>query len=458
MRPTTVAVIGAGWAGCAAAVELTRAGAKVTLYEAARTAGGRARRIDYQGQTLDNGQHILLGAYRESLQMMQRVGLQPSQMLMRLPLQMRYPNNEDGMDLLAPRLPAPLHLVMGVLRAKGLSLADKLSLARFASAARWMGWRLNLDCTVAELLARFDQTNRLIKLMWRPLCIAALNTPPERASAKVFLAVLRDSLGARRAASDMLLPQTDLSALFPDAAISWLQKQGGTVMMGHRVNSIHADDTGWTTSSEQRSDHYQHVVIATAAKHAQSLLSGIDDVLANQLNFDYEAITTCYLQYAATVHLPSTMLALIDEPERQRWGQFVFDRGQLNAAQAGLLAVVISASGMATEHVGKIQEVAGLASTTAQQTQETPAYSLEAAVAQQLAHDLHMPELATPVWSKAITEKRATFACVPDMRRPSTATTHPGLWLAGDFTESGYPATIEGAVRSGVKVAADILG
>ena len=432
MRPTTVAVIGAGWAGCAAAVELTRAGAKVTLYEAARTAGGRARRIDYQGHALDNGQHILLGAYRESLRLMQQVGLQPSQLLMRLPLQMRYPDNEVGMDLLAPRLPAPLHLVMGVLRAKGLSLADKLSLARFSSAARWMGWQLNQDCTVAELLARFDQTDRLIKLMWRPLCIAALNTPPERASAKVFLAVLRDSLGARRAASDMLLPRTDLSTLFPDAAISWLQKQGGKVMMGHRVNSIHADDAGWTINSAQRSDHYQHVVIATAPMHAQTLLKDTDHALSESLSFDYEAITTCYLQYAPSVRLPAPMLALIDDPESQRWGQFVFDRGQLDDKQAGLLAVVISA------------------------TQQTTVQSLEAAVAQQLAHDLRLPELANPVWSKAITEKRATFACVPDMQRPSTATTHPGLWLAGDYTASDYPATIEGAVRSGVKVAAAI--
>ena len=435
MRPTTVAVIGAGWAGCAAAVELTRAGAKVTLYEATRTAGGRARRIDYQGHTLDNGQHILLGAYRESLRLMQQVGLQPSQLLMRLPLQMRYPDHEVGMDLLAPRLPAPLHLVMGVLRAKGLSLADKLSLARFSSAARWMGWQLNQDCTVAELLARFDQTDRLIKLMWRPLCIAALNTPPERASAKVFLAVLRDSLGARRAASDMLLPRTDLSTLFPDAAISWLQKQGGTVMMGHRVNSIHADDAGWTINSAQRSDHYQHVVIATAPMHAQTLLKDIDHALSESLSFDYEAITTCYLQYAPTVRLPAPMLALIDDPDSQCWGQFVFDRGQLDDKQAGLLALVISASGAATE---------------------SGSQSLETSVAQQLAHDLHMPKLGTPVWSKAITEKRATFACIPDMQRPPNATAHRGLWLAGDYTESEYPATIEGAVRSGLKVAVAI--
>jgi hydroxysqualene dehydroxylase len=435
MRPSTVAVIGAGWAGCAAAVELARAGAQVTLYEAARVAGGRARRIEYQGNTLDNGQHILLGAYRDSLRMMRMVGLQPSQLLLRLPLQMRYPNSEGGMDLLAPRLPAPLHLALGVLRAKGLSLADKLSLARFASAARWMGWQLNLDCTVSELLERFEQTDRLTQLMWRPLCIAALNTPPERASAKVFLAVLRDSLGASRAASDMLLPRADLSALFPDAAITWLQKHGGKVMLGNRVSAIHADDRGWTLSSEQQSDNYQHVVIATSAAHGQSLVRGMDGALADMLTFEYEAITTCYLQYAPTVHLPAPMLALIDDPDNQRWGQFVFDRGQLDATQAGLLAVVISASGTATE---------------------SGTQSLETSVAQQLAHDLQMPELATPLWCKAITEKRATFACTPDLPRPPNATAHTGLWLAGDYTESEYPATIEGAVRSGVKVAAAI--
>lgn len=439
MRPTTVAVIGAGWAGCAAAVELASAGAQVTLYEAARIAGGRARRIDYQGNTLDNGQHILLGAYRDSLRMMGMVGLQPSQLLLRLPLQMRYPNSEDGMNLVAPRLPAPLHLALGVLRAKGLSLADKLSLARFASAARWMGWQLNRDCTVSELLDRFEQTDRLTKLMWRPLCIAALNTPPERASAKVFLAVLRDSLGAGRAASDMLLPRTDLSALFPDAAVAWLEKHGSNVMLGNRVSAIHADDSGWKITSERHterhSEHYQHVVIATSAAHAQSLLLDVDGALADTLDFEYEAITTCYLQYASTVRLTAPMLALVDDTETERWGQFVFDRGQLDDKQAGLLAVVISASGMASE---------------------SGAQALEASVAQQLAHDLHMPELATPLWSKAITEKRATFACVPDLQRPPNATAYRGVWLAGDYTESDYPATIEGAVRSGLKVAAAI--
>ncbi len=432
----SVAVIGAGWAGCAAAVELARRGAKVTLIEAARVAGGRSRRIDYHGQVLDNGQHILLGAYRDTLRMMNVVGLEPSQLLLRLPLQMRYPQGSGGMDLVAPRLPAPMHMALGVLRAQGLSIADKLSLARFASAARWMGWQLHVDCTVTELLERFEQTDRLTRLMWRPLCIAALNTPPERASAKVFLAVLRDSLGASRSASDMLLPRVDLSALFPDAALAWLQKHGGKLITGVRVSALHAEGDDWIIGAAGHLQRVRHVVIATSPSHAQALLADLDSELAQALDFDFEAITTCYLQYAPDVTLPSPLLALVDDPDAGHWGQFVFDRGQLDAAQAGLLAVVTSASAAATE---------GGAAT------------LETAVAQQLATVLRRPELASPLWSKAVTEKRATFACVPDIKRPPNATAHRGLWLAGDYTEGDYPATIEGAVRSGLAAAAQLL-
>lgn len=435
MTSSTVAVIGAGWAGCAASVELARRGAKVTLFEATRVAGGRARRIDYHGHTLDNGQHILLGAYRDSLRLMRTVGLQPSNLLLRLPLQMRYARGDDGMDLVAPRLPAPLHLMAGVLRAKGLALADKLSLARFASAARWMDWRLDIDCTVATLLERFDQTERLSALMWRPLCIAALNTPPEQASANVFLAVLRDSLGAGRSASDMLLPRVDLSALFPDAAVALLEKHGGTVHSGCRVEAVARNGDMWRLASEQSASDFHHVVIATAPSHAIPLVAEVDPALAATLAFDYEPITTCYLQYPHATRLAAPMLSLRDDPSCNRWGQFVFDRGQLDSAQAGLLAVVVSASGSALlEGADRLAQL----------------------VAAQLADALCMPELAAPLWSKCVTEKRATFACTPGLQRPANATAHPGLWLAGDYTASDYPATIEGAVRSGLSAAAQV--
>nr|WP_072782536.1 hydroxysqualene dehydroxylase HpnE [Duganella sacchari] len=441
-----MAVIGAGWAGCAAAVELARAGYKVTLLEAARTLGGRARRIETDRKQLDNGQHILLGAYSESLRLMQLTGVDTSQALLTLPLQMRYPPNTGGMDFIAPALPlpAPLHLAIALLRAQGLQREDKLSLARFSTSARWMGWQLDTDCSVSALLERFDQTPRLIKLMWRPLCLAALNTPPERASARVFLNVLRDSLGAKRRASDMLLPRADLSALFPEAAAAYIGRHGGSVRSGAKVQAIRniesrlwqLDISGAAVGGTW-STYFGGVVIATGASQAAALLHDLPDcdtsTLCHQLTaFEAEAITTVYLQYDSTTRLDLPFYALQDDPDNHHYGQFVFDRGQLDASQAGLLAVVISASGPA-----------------AAQPQEL----LAEAVAVQLAVDFQRPELGRPAWFKVITEKRATYASSPGLVRPANATGLPGLVLAGDYTAGDYPATLESAVRSGIAAA-----
>ena len=439
------AVIGAGWAGCAAAMELARAGHSVSVFEAARTLGGRARRVEREKTVLDNGQHILLGAYTETLRLIKLAGQDPAELILTLPLQMRYPAKSDGMDFLAPRLPAPLHLAWALLRAKGLQRADKLALMRFSTAMRTMGWQLYNDCTVTELLQRFDQTDRLNRLMWHPLCLAALNTPPERASARVFLNVLRDSLGAsRRRASDMLIPKANLSALLPEAAARYLEQHGGAVRMGAKVTALHAlPDGRWQLDDGvDDGEHYDGVIVATSSVQAASLLQGLhdtrlDDVINRMQAFTPEAISTCYLQYDASVRLDLPLYALVDAPERQHWGQFVFDRGQLDANQAGLLAVVISASGPAAEQGHG---------------------PLAQAIAAQLAQVLQRPELAQPVWTQLITEKRATFACTPDLARPGNASGVPGLLLAGDYTANAdrtqdYPATIEAAVRSGVAAA-----
>jgi len=468
-----VAVIGAGWAGCAAAVELAGRGVHVTVLESARTLGGRARRVELDGRTLDNGQHIMLGAYRDTLKLMRKVGADHRAALLNVPLQMRYAPGAGGMDFIAPRLPAPFHLLGALLRASGLDREDKLSLARFSTTARWMGWQFDTDCTVTELLRRFDQTARLTQLMWRPLCLAALNTPPDRASANVFLAVLRDSLGAGRAASDMLVPTADLSALLPDLAANYVLRHGGAVHMGAQATALLPQpDGGWRVQAtgaalgEHWEQRFDAVLLSCGAPHAAALLDAIalpalqaspvhpaspatgpesaepaestpPATLAARLRaFSYEAITTVYLQYAPSVQLALPFIALIDSPESGHWGQFVFDRGQLDARQAGLLAVVISASGEAA----------------AQGRQE-----LADAVAAQLADVLRRPELARPGWSRVITEKRATFACTPALDRPANATGLPGLLLAGDYTAGDYPATLEGAVRSGIAAAAEFL-
>jgi squalene-associated FAD-dependent desaturase len=439
-----VVVVGGGWAGCAAAVALARAGCKVTLLEAARTLGGRARVVDVHGKQLDNGQHILLGAYSATLGLLRQVGIDPAQALLHLPLQMCYPDDVQGMHFVAPRLPAPMHVGLALIRARGLSTADKMALARFSTSARWMDWTLYHDCSVTELLERFEQTGRITRLLWRPLCLAALNTAPERASARVFLNVLRDSLGARRAASDMLLPRRDLSALFPDAAARLLEAQGASVRLGAKVTAIAPAQDGWRVDASGSAVggnwtvYADAVVLATAPSAGALLLDrldlpGLSELSAQLLAFEHEPITTCYLQYNPALRLARPFYALLDDAAHGAWGQFVFDRGQLDAAQAGLLAVVISASSAAAA-LGQAE--------------------LARAVAAQLAQALGQAELAQPQWCQVITEKRATFACTPDLLRPANASGAAGLVLAGDYTASDYPATLEAAVRSGLAAAA----
>lgn len=450
-----IAVIGAGWAGCAAAATLCQLGHHVTLIEAGRRLGGRARTVDIQEKKIDNGQHILLGAYSACLELMRLLKIDVRDALLRLPLQMMYPK-QTGIEFSTAKLPAPLHLLSALLTSKGLSRADKMALARFSTTARWIDWKLNHDCTVSELLQRYEQTENLCRFIWNPLCIAALNTPPERASAQVFLNVLRDSLGAKRAASDMLIPRFDLSRLLPEACANLVLDCGGDVRLGISIQSIsphlsnqwrltpqHAEETDAQTQiSDQRFDG---VIIATGAEQAKRLFSSA--LSANQVDndmqtppvqsilntaFQYEPITTCYLQYAATCRLDRPFYALADNPNQQAWAQFVFDRGQLDPHQAGLMAVVISASAAAITQASS---------------------ELIKSVCNQLAQQLQNDELKQPIWSQVITEKRATFACSPNLQRPTNRTEIANMMLAGDYTASDYPATLESAVRSGILAA-----
>lgn len=445
-RSDRIAIIGGGWAACAAAVTLAQAGRRVSMFESARILGGRARRVEIDGCTLDNGQHILLGAYRATLKIMKTVGIDAGRVLLRLPLQHRYPRGADGVEFVTSRLPAPWHILAALIRARGMTRSDKLALARFSTTVNWMGWRLRDDCSVAALLERYEQTGRLIRLLWTPLCLAALNTPPQRASAQVFLNVLRDSLGARRAASDMLIPRTDLTALFPAQAATFINDRGGDVQVGHTVETLTAQPSVSAAASRWRlgfrhSDRHQSfdgVVLATGHEAAAELLEGLGDS-APLRALRHEPIATCYLRYPAHVGLDQVFYALHDDPLQTAWGQFVFDRGHAsigNVRDAGLLAVVVSAAGdaIAQGHAALIEGIAA-----------------------QLAQQLRNPLLKTPLWSKVIVEKHAAFSCLPGLSRPDNGGLPPGLALAGDYMAGDYPATLEGAVRSGIQAARLLL-
>jgi squalene-associated FAD-dependent desaturase len=274
-----------------------------------------------------------------------------------------------------------------------------------------------------ELLAEHRQLGAPTDFLWEPLCVAALNTPLAAASAQVFLNVLRDSLGAERSASDLLLPRTDLSALLPEPAARYVVTRGGRVLLGKRVTSIAPAPGELAVDGEKFSAVIRACAPQPTARllEARGLLPATRALLA-QLPF--EPIYTCYLQYPDSVALPRPMLGL-----REGLLQWAFDRGALGGRR-GLIAAVVSARG---EH----EEL------------------LHGAFAQMAHHELSrvVPALPAPRWSRVIAEQRATFSCVPNLVRPGHATDVRNLFLAGDYTASDYPATLEGAVRSGVAAA-----
>lgn len=425
-----VTVIGGGCAGLAAAARLAEAGIPVTLFEAAPQLGGRARGLNWKGQRLDNGQHILLGAYSETLALLQLVGLDTEQALLRMPLQLCM---HGEFELRAPPgLPAPLHLLAGLLTARGLDWRERLAAIHFMAGLQLAGFRLAADEPLRQLLQRRSQPARVIRLLWEPLCLAALNTLLDCASAQVFLNVLRDSFARSRADSDLLLPRRDLGALLAEPAAAYLHGHGGVLETGTTVRGIDSRDGRYLLQlQDDRAFACDHVIVATTPSAAAALLASLPALdavadLCRQLR--HQPIYTVYLQYAASARLPLPMIGLAGGH-----GQWLFDRGLLYGQQ-GLMAVVVSAEG---PHQAMTQQ------------------ALADAVADELTQAF--PGFGAPLWHKVIAEKRATFACTPQLARPPQQTPLPGLHLAGDYTAGDYPATIEGAVRSGRQCANRVI-
>ncbi len=410
-----VAVIGAGWAGLTAAVEATRRGHVVTLFEMAPQPGGRARDVQTDSFALDNGQHILIGAYAETLALMRSLNVDPGEAFVRIPLRISYP---DGAGLrLEPGAPA-LAFVMAVMRQRGWRLADRLAV--LSAAAGWgaRGFRCEASRTVAALTCRWPDVAR--RELIDPLCVAALNTPAAEASARVFLRVLKDALFSGPGSADLLLPRVGLGALLPGPAWHWLHAAGADIRASRRVGSLLVDGVGWSVDGEA----FDQVIVATSPKEAARLVEPIAPVWSQvAVGLRYEPIVTVYLR-ADDAQLAAPMLALHASDAAP--AQFVFDRGQLGGP-AGLLAFVISGAALWVERGAAATEQATLA-------QARTALGLNLSVV------------------KTLTEKRATFRCTPGLQRPSMRIA-AGLFAAGDHVDGPYPATLEGAVRHGLAAA-----
>ncbi len=458
-----LAIVGAGWAGLAAAVRATQRGAQVTLFEASRQWGGRARTLDTDaGMHHDNGQHILIGAYTETLALMEQLGVSLPQALQAQALSLRFP---DGSGLHTPRFaqhwPAPLDALAGILLARGWSWPDRLGLLRATLSWRWRSFTCPPDWTVERLCT--DMPPRVQQEMIEPLCVSALNTPADRASAQVFLRVLRDALMGRAhpgyRPAQMLLPRQDLGALLPGPALAWLQQHGAQMLGGCRVGGLRpaASGQGWTvdhaSAGTANSTHFDQVLLACTATEAARLvecaLVAMPGTVAPEAlrwvrlarELRYEPIATIYATAHSTEVAPSARPAPqpgnAHEPplwpadtalmalrsSAQHPAQFVFNRSRLLGWPEPPLQVAFVVSAAGTDK--------------AELEQATVAQAL-----QQLGWRLELQQ--------TVVEKRATFACEPGVQRPPAAVAGlSGLWAAGDYVDGPYPATLEGAVRSG---------
>ncbi len=379
----------------AAAVALAERGVAATVFESGPVPGGRARRVVSQGNELDNGQHIFVGAYTQLFALMRTVGV-PDQALLRMPLEIRYANGFAVRGGLA-----------GLLLARGVPVSEKIRALSFMASLRRSNWRLDSDVTVKDFLDRHGQHGKMRHYLWAPLCVSALNTPLDQASANAFLAALRDTIGSAGDASDLVLPRLDLSRLFPEPAAEFVRARGGEVRCGTTVRDL-----------VSLKNEYHAIIVAVGPHQLKALLPEAADA------FTYQPIYTCYLQYPDDTRLEFPMLGMAEGLV-----QWVFDRGAL-LGEKGRLACVISAQG---DHQ--------------QMTHEELAETCHRELARQrLVH-------GKPLWTRVIAEKRATITCAPGLKRPAVRTAIPGVFLAGDYTDPEYPPTLEAAVRSGVRAA-----
>ncbi len=429
-----VVVVGGGWAGLTAAVELCAGGLPVVLVEAARQLGGRARSLRFGTTVVDNGQHLVLGAYRSLLALLDRLQIDSERAFLRMPLTLHALRGRHcGLRLTTPRLPAPLHLITALLSARGLSLQARLKALRFGARLAKLRINAELDISVAALLRETGQTARVIEKLWEPLCIAILNTPIDQASARLFVVALQQALLSSHDASDLLIPRAELGSILPQPGTRYLEDHAARIMLGQRVTGLQICDNA-VSAVQLRAQQLQasHVVLATSHVMSRRLMSpypALQPLCDRLALLGNEPVATLYLQYPPEVRLPRPMVGLYGTST-----QWLFDH--CIAGQPGLIAAVISARGPHSS---------------------MPSARLTALVAAELAASF--PGWPAHRQSLLVREKRATFSARVgvDLLRPASQTPVAGLWLAGDYTDTGLPATLESAVRSGMNCAAAIL-
>jgi uncharacterized protein with NAD-binding domain and iron-sulfur cluster len=476
-----VAIVGGGWAGLSAAVELAGKAHHVAVFEASAALGGRARSVvaPHLGMAIDNGQHILLGAYSHTLALMNTLTGNAEERLLRLPLTVQ--SADGGFRLKAGRLPAPWHLLWAIAGARGMGVRDRFRLAMLCRNLKNDRRQAPEDWTVSRWLIQQRQTDTLMNGLWRPLCLAAMNTPIDQACARTFVRVLRDALLDAAPASNLLLPRTGLSDLWPNHLPDDI-----AVHCSHAVTRVAAENGSWRINgwdfdavilacpphavarllgplvqgapepeeragrANERAEKGRH-----AKKHEHEGKNGAKDedkkeFLRTLDAFAYLPIATLTLRFATPWRLPCPMLMLAPDARRRHYGQWLFNLGGTvvgGTVVADTVATDTARACLATVVVSDARPLLG-------QPRDDIANAMIDQVKAQTRHMADMPALRG---YELMTEKRATFAATPRLRRPGNESPWPGLWVAGDWTDTSYPAVLEGAVRSGQNAAIGLM-
>jgi zeta-carotene desaturase len=436
-----VVIIGGGLAGLAAGVALAEAGKRVCLLEQKPYLGGRARSFldPTTGSVVDNGQHLFMGCYHSTIQFLKTLGT-----LDRVHFQPRLAVpflDRDGRltRLDCPDLPSPWHLLMGVLRSGSFSWKQKLEVLRLGKdlrTARQSSAPIDGE-SVTTWLARRGQSEGLQRNFWDLLCIGAMNEDPRIASAQLFERVLGLALFSSPADSRLGIARVGLSECYTAAAKAYIEARGGRVQTGCGVKQILIAE-GACRGVELGGEKLEGVPVISAVPwhHLAVVMPG--ELLRTEPFF----AAALALRPAPIISISLWFDAPITDLEfaglRGTTIQWLFDKSRILSASDHYVSLVLSG---AHEHVSRSKE------------------ELLAIALHELGDMLPAVRKAKLLHSLVIKERFATFSPSPEAEplRPPARTPIRGLFLAGDWTATGLPATIEGAVQSGYTAARALL-
>lgn len=432
MHSPDVIVVGAGCAGLAAATRLAEQGARVLVFEARPTVGGRATAFTdpATGERVDNGQHVLLGCYQDTFALLERIGARDRvQLQEQLTLEM-IDRHGQASRLSCPSIAPPFNLLGGLLTWSALSWRDKVAAARVG-----LTFSARPDETVREWLVRRHQSPRLIEMLWEPLAVAALNQPIDVAAAVPFARVLTEMLGSGRTGASLAVPLTPLDEMYALPACDYITRHGGEVRTsspariecGAEVSSGGTDRSALRVSVRTETYGTRRVICAVPWFALSEVLvdppAALHPVIDAARRTAASPIVTVNLWFDRVV----TAHALVGLPGRTM--QWVFDKRRVFGEQASHLSLVSSgAESVVSKGNDELVQIA----------------------VREIRDALPVARAAVLRRAVVVREKHATFSVAPGQpARPSARTPVSGLFLAGDWIDTGLPATIESAVRSG---------